>query len=256
MLWQCSKGHEWLAKFIDIKHSKTWCPHCFHNEKRGKSRVLGIERAREYAAKRDLSILDSVYKNSYSPLNVHCNICSTSYITTLHKITHNGACPGCSKRPRANEEEAVYLATKKGGKLLGFAEVVKKNSTWECAKGHEWRATWSSVKKGSWCPYCAGKKSQSNIHKKAVSKLYQHQRADAIKGFVCTLTVNDLVAFLHKKCAYCGRPASNVDRKDSNIGHTLENCVPSCWRCNRMKGSDVKYEVMLKIGALLKDIDP
>ena len=28
LLWQCSKGHTWKAKWSDIKNKNSWCPHC------------------------------------------------------------------------------------------------------------------------------------------------------------------------------------------------------------------------------------
>lgn len=34
MLWQCADGHNWVAKFVDVKHKLSWCPHCsFHISK-------------------------------------------------------------------------------------------------------------------------------------------------------------------------------------------------------------------------------
>lgn len=50
------------------------------------------------------------------------------------------------------------LARSRGGRLLTSAYM--KNSykyDWECAEGHQWKAVWDSVKRGSWCPVCAGK---------------------------------------------------------------------------------------------------
>lgn len=32
-----------------------------------------------------------------------------------------------------------------------------KKLRWQCSKGHEWDAVPSSIKAGSWCPYCAGR---------------------------------------------------------------------------------------------------
>lgn len=38
-------------------------------------------------------------------------------------------------------------------------------------------------------------------------------------------------------CFYCGKLATTIDRVDSTLGHTLENCVGSCHSCNVSKGS-------------------
>ena len=38
-------------------------------------------------------------------------------------------------------------------------------------------------------------------------------------------------------CFYCGDIATAIDRVDSTLGHTPENCVGSCQGCNNSKGS-------------------
>lgn len=63
----------------------------------------------------------------------------------------------------------------------------------------------------------------------------------------------DFLTFCNKNCYYCGIEPCNpiysgrkgyenieykvngVDRKDSKIGHTIENCVTACYFCNRSK---------------------
>ena len=39
-----------------------------------------------------------------------------------------------------------------------------------------------------------------------------------------------------KDCFYCGDIATTIDRIDSKNGHTIENCVASCYGCNKSKG--------------------
>jgi 5-methylcytosine-specific restriction endonuclease McrA len=65
-------------------------------------------------------------------------------------------------------------------------------------------------------------------------------------------------------CHYCGSPPSNIrrhpsndvylynglDRKSPHDNYTLDNVVPCCWRCNKMK-SDTPYDEFL---SLLKKI--
>lgn len=38
-------------------------------------------------------------------------------------------------------------------------------------------------------------------------------------------------------CFYCGDIATTIDRINSNIGHTLDNCVGCCMGCNYAKGA-------------------
>ncbi len=56
--------------------------------------------------------------------------------------------------------------------------------------------------------------------------------------------------FSHSKCCYCGNDSTGIDRVDSKHGYVLENCVPCCEMCNKMKldhSSDEFYEQIIKI---------
>ena len=67
---------------------------------------------------------------------------------------------------------------------------------------------------------------------------FNRYRLSAIKrGFVFELTHKEFNAFFQDKCYYCGDKIKviGIDRKDSNIGYLLSNCVPCCTFCNLMK---------------------
>ena len=51
----------------------------------------------------------------------------------------------------------TWLARDRGGRCISRV-YVNSNSPllWECASGHRWSAAPESIKKGSWCPECAG----------------------------------------------------------------------------------------------------
>ncbi len=42
-----------------------------------------------------------------------------------------------------------------------------------------------------------------------------------------------------------------LDRKDNNLGYTVDNCVPCCWPCNQAKGNRYTYEEFLEISQLV-----
>ena len=71
-----------------------------------------------------------------------------------------------------------------------------------------------------------------------------------------SLSLDDFTNLIYKKCHYCGsEPTENnmwnkgakrvsseeivkingIDRVDSSKGYTIDNCVPCCYKCNRMK---------------------
>jgi len=50
------------------------------------------------------------------------------------------------------------LAKAKGGKCLSNEYINPKTKLkWQCEKGHEWMANPTSIKTGTWCPYCKGR---------------------------------------------------------------------------------------------------
>jgi len=49
---------------------------------------------------------------------------------------------------------------------------------------------------------------------------------------------NDIIfEKLSKGCFYCGEAAITIDRIDSTLNHTPDNCVGCCWGCNFSKGA-------------------
>jgi hypothetical protein len=80
-----------------------------------------------------------------------------------------------------------------------------------------------------------------------------------------SLSYNDYQFLKLSDCEYCGvsellikfyceilkvnTPWITIDRKDNNRGYLKENCVASCFLCNKIKGSFFSFEEMLEIGS-------
>mgnify|MGYP002132230727 CR=1 FL=1 len=71
------------------------------------------------------------------------------------------------------------------------------------------------------------------------SRLNYWQRGAECRGIVWALTEDEFASLWGLPCTYCGGSIETIgiDRKNSNIGYRLHNCVPCCSRCNMMKGS-------------------
>lgn len=63
---------------------------------------------------------------------------------------------------------------------------------------------------------------------------------------------------LDKSCHYCYGPLETkgcaLDRKDNSIGYHLDNVVPCCKECNRLKGPTLTYAEMNAVSALLRGL--
>lgn len=84
------------------------------------------------------------------------------------------------------------------------------------------------------------KKNNMKIHKS------NYKRTAEYKNLVFELDDAVFEQLTNDNCYYCGIKEENrlngIDRKDSNIGYTLDNCVSCCTMCNFMKGSyDIDY---------------
>lgn len=83
----------------------------------------------------------------------------------------------------------------------------------------------------------------------------RYRKSSIICGREFLLTQEELIILIKQNCYYCGEipsmdnhptirngyngsfPVNGIDRKDNNIGYILENCVPCCWSCNKVKGN-------------------
>ena len=64
----------------------------------------------------------------------------------------------------------------------------------------------------------------------------------------------------HKNCHYCKTSIRwrvsgyNLDRKNNNLGYSLDNCVVCCGDCNRTKGDRYTYEEFMLLSPILRRI--
>ena len=73
------------------------------------------------------------------------------------------------------------------------------------------------------------------------------------------LTIEQFTKFTQKNCFYCNKIPSQIkrqnetygeyvyngiDRKNNNLGYTLENCVSCCKRCNIAKNNMSEWEFL------------
>lgn len=87
---------------------------------------------------------------------------------------------------RSDKKFLDEIAAKQGGKCLSnYMRGVMYHVNWECKNGHKWSATPNNVRRGYWCPYCAGniKKTIEDMQKlaqnrkgKCLSKEYINNR--------------------------------------------------------------------------------
>lgn len=78
----------------------------------------------------------------------------------------------------------------------------------------------------------------SNWSKNTLKGRYRVYKGGAKqRGISFSLTRDEFETFWQKPCSYCGDAIKSIgiDRVDNDVGYTIENCIPCCERCNKMK---------------------
>lgn len=74
-----------------------------------------------------------------------------------------------------------------------------------------------------------------------------------------SISFNDYEHLMDKPCYYCntslnGEYGVGLDRIDNSKGYSLENVLPCCGNCNKIKGANITVNEMLVIAKLLKEM--
>lgn len=74
------------------------------------------------------------------------------------KAIRRGAwCHDCAGNKKNSLEDCHRLAREKNGLCISMTYVnARASMMWECHKGHQWQASCQLIKRGAWCPHCAG----------------------------------------------------------------------------------------------------
>jgi hypothetical protein len=159
--WRCAEGHIWEAIPIGVKRG-SWCAKCGIKRSAIK-RARTIVQMQELARAKGGMCLSANYKNSKSKLRWRCAQ-GHEWKTDASVIIQGHWCPQCQKFRLGRKyalkiEDMRNAAVKRGGVCLSESYLNNRQKLlWRCAKGHEWVAKGMSIRRGSWCPICAGKR--------------------------------------------------------------------------------------------------
>jgi hypothetical protein len=100
--------------------------------------------------------LSDFYKNAGTKLLWQCARGHT-WEAIPANVMRGHWCPVCAGRGKTIEDMRL-VARDRGGECLSQTYVNNRTKlTWRCAKGHRWDAIPNSIRRGSWCPTCAGR---------------------------------------------------------------------------------------------------
>ena len=171
--WQCSKGHEWMAK-IRSRVTGSGCPICTnHKVLIGTNDLATLypHLAKEWHPTKNGKLMpDSVTCGSKRKVWWQCSKGHEWCVSVQSRVLDNTGCPVCAGRiiiPGENDMASIFpdiakeWHPEKNNTLLPsmVAPFCKLRVWWRCPLGHDYMATVESrTAKHSGCPYCAGKK--------------------------------------------------------------------------------------------------
>lgn len=109
---------------------------------------------------------------------------------------------------------------------------------------------------------CGCKKSKKDAVLTAINIIFNNYKKGAIERDLCfDLNKDKFVELITNNCYYCGSSPNNlyfnssssdgyefyytgIDRINSDLGYSLNNCVSCCWFCNRAKLNSSYEEFM------------
>lgn len=203
------------------------------------------------------------YRNGTPTWVCRCACGGTSVTSEAHLRRGEVVSCGCYSAEKARRSRVQDVVGRRFGRLvvLDRAGVTKnRTATWRClcecgaekvVAGHLLRrGTTRSC--GCLARENAVRTARANVIADPWLREAHYVRAGAnYRGLPFALTAENVMAFLTAPCHYCGQApigspraptlrAQNVriggiDRKDSGLGYTLENCVSCCGPCNQEK---------------------
>lgn len=148
--WECGKKHRWLAKYNDIFHSNSGCPHCCGQARKTIDDYYILAKKKKFK-----------WVGEALPKNIHTKTlweCSKEHMwwAEYNSINGGSGCPFCANKASKTEQNYNNLARSRGFKWVGgvLPKDSKTKTLWECEKGHRWEAVYNNIYSGSSCPFC------------------------------------------------------------------------------------------------------
>jgi hypothetical protein len=166
--FRCAQGHEWLSQGAIVLRGG-WCRRCANIERGLKRRHTdGLQKLQAAARAKGGVCLATAYVDGNTRYAMRCSA-GHEWDAVGHSVFTGQWCARCvNDARRLSLADAQALAHGRGGRCLSQQYVNNEAPmTWECHRGHTWRARYSNIASGTWCPECAHMAKISNRHSKA-----------------------------------------------------------------------------------------
>lgn len=143
------------------------------------TRKLSIEQMQQLAAERGGRCLSDTYVNSHTKLKWACEK-GHEWVAEPNNVKQGSWCPTCARerhalyeaRKRTPISKVRAVAEERGGRLVSEKYVnAHSKLQWECEEKHRWKASFDSVRRGTWCPTCAHIKLAKRVPRLTIEEM-------------------------------------------------------------------------------------
>lgn len=161
-LWECSEGHQWLAKWSNVSQGK-WCPDC-------AGRRQTIDDLIKFAKTKNGECLSDRYNTHDAKYRWRCSE-GHEWSSSWGSIKHNGSwCPECSnsfaylgEEGRLAKYQTVVEEIKNRGGKTHSPSYLGRGMDFECSEGHRFNQRPDQMLKGRWCHECGGTRAEKLV---------------------------------------------------------------------------------------------
>lgn len=135
-----------------------------------------------------------------------------------------------------------YIADSVNYRALHSEKRNAQSRAWRTEHPHSWR------------------ESNARWERSLPGKFNHMKKSAKRRGLLVDMTLDQYMLLLEDKtCHYCknglAETGSSLDRKNSNLGYSVENCVPCCTDCNMIRGKDrISHLEMIEVANLLNKL--
>jgi len=200
---------------------------------------IKLEHAIEVAKSRGGEFLSSNYFNTDYKYKWRCSKgheWQASYYSVINRGSWCGRCIGTIRDKTDELNKAKNIAIQRGGKCLSKKYISNINHlSWTCDKGHEWPASLSNIKRGKWCPECAGNKVNPS------EQIIKAKKYAIERGGKC---LSEVYVRVHDKLEW---QCSNEHKWIADYGSVV-NQGSWCGRCNgTIRDKEKQLDIAKKI---------
>jgi hypothetical protein len=157
LVWQCEVGHIWKASLDSIVNANSWCPVCS-----GRA-IPDISELQTFAINKGGLLISTGYVKAIQKVKWQCERLH-QWEAAWNSVKNLGTwCPVCYSEDSKPKLSSMHERAKENNGVLLSTEFIDSYTKllWECSNKHQWKAHWSDIKKGTWCPVCSAFKSES-----------------------------------------------------------------------------------------------